>query len=149
MRTARKSTPYEAVGLIAVFILLFAQGCATLGDKKSEDHLRGRVEAYWQARMKGDIEGQYQLEEVAATKEATLLQYSKKKPVAEILGYQIEDIQINPEKTEAVVRLSVDYKWMLAGIPRKEITSSSTENWVYMNGDWYRKQRKMLQRNKN
>lgn len=148
MRTARKSAPYEAVGLIAVFILLFAQGCATLGDKRSEDHLRGRVEAYWQARVKGDIEGQYRLEEVAATKKATLLQYSKKKPVAEILGYKIEDIQINPEKTEAAVRLSVDFKWMLAGIPHKEITNSSTEWWVFIDNDWYRKQRKMLQRNK-
>ena len=149
MRSARKSAPYEAVGLIAVFILLFAQGCATLGDKKSEDNLRGRVEAYWQARMKGDIEGQYQLEEVAATKEATLLQYSKKKPVAEILGYQIEDIQINPEMTEAVVRLSVNYKWALAGIPRKELTNSMTEKWLFIDNDWYRKQRKLLQHNKN
>ncbi len=148
MRIARKAALYVALGVTTIIVLVGMLGCATLGSKNSEDRLRERVEAYWQARMKGDIEGQYRLEEVSTTKEASLLQYAKKKPVAEILGYKIEDIQINPEKTEASVRLSVDHKWMLAGIPRTQITSSLMEKWVFINNDWYRKQPKMFRHDK-
>ena len=60
---------------IAAAVVLFAAGCASLGASKPEDAVKQRAEAYWKARVAGQVDKAYELTAPSYRKVRTLDQF--------------------------------------------------------------------------
>ena len=132
--------------LMVIVFLGGLWGCAGTAVRKESDRVAERVNAYWEARVKDDVETMYKYEEFSVTKETTLIDYARRRTVARILGFRIEDISLNQEGDEARVEVEVKHRWLLPGMPSREGVSNTVETWVLLENDWYRKYRPPLDR---
>jgi hypothetical protein len=131
--------------VLIVAILVFAvSGCAALQDKKTEERLFERVSTYWEARKNNDFETIYKLEAASLEHDESIAQAMRKRPIADILAYEIEEIQIKDESNEAQIWLKVEYKYLMPGFPRQKMKSRMGDKWEFIKGDWYHKRIPLL-----
>ncbi len=142
---------YSVKSIACAMFLLIASTSFVYGatpDAKDKARLEERVKVFWNARMKGDSETEYKLSDVSVTKSASLIEYLRRKPVAEILGYRIDEVRLEEGDKEADVVLEVKHRWLLGGLPRTEETTFTTDKWIKIDNSWYHKFRSLLQKQK-
>lgn len=113
------------VGLSSAVIV--AGGC-----DRQPASLRERVQAYWEARIQGDAQRAYSFESSDAPDQGTYTMFLLRSPVT-YRSYTIASVQ--EQEQEAVVELRMEY--VLPDLSRP-VTSSLTEKWVKVRGQWYR-----------
>lgn len=138
MKFSQKSS---AVLVFSIFLsLFFASSCALIRSVPPEEALRHRVQAYWDARVEGSIEKAYELLEPEARETISLVSYAKKAGQAEILSYNIEDLELNLPSNSATVRVKRDFRIKPGAIPikmDKVLEQTGTERWVLVEDRWY------------
>jgi hypothetical protein len=136
-----------------VFIILFLLGawaCAPtqsevrqtapapkIEDRNTEARLRERAQAYWETRKNNDVEAQYNLESVSVTKKVSLVQFIRKKPVADVLSFELGVARLDPGKGEARIPVKVTVVYKLPGMGKKPVVTTLSDGWVFLDGDWY------------
>jgi hypothetical protein len=94
-------------------------------------NLQERVDEYWQARIKGDLERTYRLEAPGVFDKTTYLKRFLKSPVI-FKSYVIKSIKETGD--QAVVELQMEY--LLPGLSRP-VSSSMTDTWTRTKSWWY------------
>jgi hypothetical protein len=136
-----------------MFILLFvigAWGCAARGpeirqiapapkveDHQTESRLRERVQAYWETRKSNDPEAQYNLEAVSLTKKMSLVEFIRRKPVADIVDFELGTAQMDLGKGKAWIPVKAKVVFKLPGMANKPVVTTLHDSWVFLEGDWY------------
>ena len=100
--------------------------------------LKKRAQAYWEARVKKDYRGQYDLLEPRARARVSADEYGRGRSV-EYLAVQVEDAERNGNFGRVAVRLLVRLTAPppLRVAPRTESTLLQ-DHWVAIGGQWYR-----------
>lgn len=135
--------------LTALLILILAGGAgcggagrADIGRIRADDpilHLKDRVAEYWEARIQGDLVKTYMLHEPAYRRAVTLTGFSQGRGATPIFDYEIQDVEF--KGTLAIVKMkirsSVVHPMLVK--PVEPRWSEFEEQWVQVDGQWYRK----------
>lgn len=126
----------------SMLVMLLLAGCAAVQAKAPSDpveRLRGRVEQYWDARMKGDQLETYQLHEPVFRRAVSLTAFLQNRGVYTTLEYQVVGQEIKDKL--ATVRMRTKSSLMHPKMirPTEPSWSEFEEQWVNVEGEWYRK----------
>jgi hypothetical protein len=135
-------------GLCFLLIVILGWACAQseirntapapkVEDFKTEVRLRERAQAYWAARKEDDVETQYSLEEVSLTKKVSLVEFIRKKPVADILEFELGNVQMDTATGKATIPVKVTAVFKLSGFSKKPLITTLNDSWTFLEGDWY------------
>jgi len=129
------------MGTILLILMLTAcTGLLQTSRVPSEEALRSRVSAYWDARVQGSPEKAYELLEPKAKEVTSLGAYYNRTNKSDILSYEIQNIDMHLEDNEAMVRLKRSFKIKPGAIPinvDKILEQTSEDRWVFIDGKWY------------
>ena len=137
-----RRTMADGVRSLLLLVLVLLAGCAGMRAMPTRDpalRLRERVGQYWDARVKGDLLATYTLHEPAFRRAVTLTAFLQGRGVTtvlehEILGERIEgDLGIVKVKVNSTVRHRKLVK------PVEPFWAEFEEQWVHVEGEWYRK----------
>lgn len=112
--------------------LLPATGVATEVD--SGEGLATRVQAFWKARVAGDLVTMYRYEEASTSGKITLQDYVRKKGNMDYLSAKVLDIEPSNDPLTAWARVDIEAK--IQGLPGtyKRIFR---DRWVKLDDGWY------------
>lgn len=122
--------------------VVFLAGCAGTQAVTAPDpavRLRERVAQYWDARVKGDLLATYTLHEPAFRRAVTLTAFLQGRGVTTVLEYAIlgEQIERNLGMVKVKVKSKVTHPKLVK--PVEPSWSEFQEQWVLVDGEWYRK----------
>ncbi len=125
-----------------LLVLLTLVGCAGLQPVATRDpaqRLKERAMQYWDARVKGDLLATYMLHEPGFRKAVTLTSFLQGRGVTHILDYEFLDQKIegNLGIVKAKVKWSITHLMLVKGVEPR--WSEFEEQWVRVDGEWYRK----------
>jgi hypothetical protein len=126
---------------ICLLVLLVCGACAQVQTKpaaspSSERSLWERANAYWQAKIKGDLEKTYLLETPDFRKRIRLLDYVK----AYSGGFLFREARLESVTIDgSSARVDLVIRTHLLGIrtPKKGITRHLADYWKLVDGHWY------------
>ncbi len=125
-------SPSVKSGILSALVLLALQGCATL--QPGPEQLQQRAEAYWKARLDGDLTNAFVYEELAGRKKQTLQQYVRANPPlyikAKVIGARID----SPEKGVAITETEMRIPGLLSS---KSLSRTIEDEWIRIDGEWY------------
>jgi hypothetical protein len=143
-------------------------GCAHMEhrDRASQEQLTQRVNAYWNARMKDQVEAAYQIEDPEVRKKVPIHQYVRTTFVVQqgsgqvsvkLLSFKVLAVDIHEDQA----KVSIQHKFRIGSpvreqmdqsqvgmqqqtkrppaIRQMEVTLSRDEEWVRSQGEWYHK----------
>lgn len=114
-----------------VLFALALVGMVAFACRGKQASLEERVNAYWEARTKGQVEQAYEFEAPGSRDKATYLKQMLSMPVA-FRKSTIESIKESGD--EAEVKLRVEF--LLPGLSRSA-SSSMLDKWIKVRGGWY------------
>lgn len=134
-----KSRRFSVFAVTMFATALMLQGCASM--QTNSETLQTRAQAYWKARVDGDLAAAFVYEELNARKNQTLQQYARGNPPvflkAEVKGVELTE----PEK--GLVTLDIEMR-----IPNlfnsKPIANTWSDEWIVIEGGWYHKYKSAL-----
>lgn len=137
-----KKNYFLLIFIIGCIMTLILSSCATFTKVQlsPEQALRQRVATYWEARIKGDPEGAYELLVPLARKAVSLGAYAKRTSSFKILDYRIESVSMGPDNKEAVVRVWRSFKIKSSAVPiriDKVLEQTGESRWLLVKGKWY------------
>lgn len=125
--------------LLLMFILVGVMTMQQPADAASNESLRERVIQYWEGRMKGNLLAAYQLHEPAFRRAVTFAAFSQGRGVTPILAYDILDERIDGDMAWVKVNKKYTVKHPMLVKPVEPRWSETEEQWVRVEGVWYRK----------
>jgi hypothetical protein len=104
-----------------------------------EARLRARATQYWDARVRGDLVETYQLHEPAFRRAVTLTAFAQGRGVTTVLEYAVlgQEIQSDLAVVRMKIRSSFRHPKMVKPVEPK--WAEFEEQWIRIDGDWYRK----------
>jgi hypothetical protein len=126
------------LGLV-VGLLMISSGCATkdlVKPPSDEDVVRERVAAYWDQRIKGNLDKTYEFEDPFYRKKVGLVSYIRSFGGA-VTWKAVTIRNIEMSDTSAVVDLQITTDVRLPDIKARDVESVATEKWVKVDGVWY------------
>ena len=119
-------------GALLVVLVAFLASC------QSEQSLKQRVTAFWEARLRGDEATAYQYEIYAHNGEMTLTQYIQaRSPMLTYTAYTIDNI--DEQDNEAQVTVKMQSQMSVPGMPDVPLAMPMKERWVRLDDrQWYR-----------
>jgi hypothetical protein len=128
---AMKIVRIEVITLLAMSLLLLG-GCAhLLGNAKTADALRARVEQEWNAKKAGEWGTVYDLTCKAYKSQVNRDHYIKGANLS-VEGFTVKDVAIDSAQGKGTATVSFDVVQM--GFPFKGILLK--EDWIWEDGDW-------------
>jgi hypothetical protein len=119
--------------------LIILSGCATKDAVRSasdEDVLRERIAAYWDHRIKGELDKTYEFEDPFYRKKVGLVSYIKSfGGMVKWKAVAVKDIEVSDNA--AVVDLKITTDVRLPETKATDVTSAVKEKWVKVDGVWY------------
>jgi hypothetical protein len=101
-----------------------------------EAALKGRGQAFWEARIKGDYATQYGFLEPKMRRQLSLTDYIQAQGPLKYLEGSIEEVKIDEAKGILTVRTLVRIKY--PPIDQRQQQLVVHEEWVKRQGEWYR-----------
>jgi hypothetical protein len=101
-----------------------------------EVSLNTRGQAFWEARVKEDYAGQYNLLEPKVRRQLSLTNYMQAQGPLQYLEARIEGVTIDEAKAVLTVRTLIRIKYPPLDQRKQEIVVK--EEWVKRQGEWYR-----------
>lgn len=119
-------------------------GCAgpqAVATRDPSQRLKERASEYWDARVRGDLLATYALHEPAFRRAVTLTAFLQNRGVTHIFDYEIvgEKIEGDLGIVTARVKWSITHPKLVK--PVEPRWSDFEEQWVRVDGEWYRKYR--------
>jgi hypothetical protein len=137
---------YSVVNIsLAFFCLIILAGCSiteTVKKESDEDVLRGRVMAYCNNKIKGEVEKNYDYEDPLYRKTASLSTYIRNFSGGGVKWLAADIKNIEMQNDRATVDLKVRLKTVLAGQAPVAPTvierdSEVRELWIKIDGEWF------------
>ncbi|MCA0185581.1 MAG: hypothetical protein LCH90_06200 [Proteobacteria bacterium] len=124
--------------IMAGAVCLMQFGCAILEPKSSEDVVRERAQAYWDAVVTGKWEKAYGYTTPGFRTAVDLFGFrSRVAAQVKLRSAEVVNVSCKDAVCEATMRLGVQP--LLKGYP--ETTTDLTERWVQGDGEWWRFER--------
>jgi hypothetical protein len=124
--------PTFATAIFASVLML--QGCASM--QTNSETLQTRAQAYWKARVEGDLTAAFAYEELPARKKQTLQQYARGNPPV-FLKAEVRGVQLT-EPGKGLVTLDVEMR--IPGLfNSKPIANTWSDEWIIIDDNWYHK----------
>lgn len=130
-----------AAPLVVILSLIICLGCAkkeTIKTVSDEEVLRERIMAYWNHRMKEELDKSYDFEDPIYKKKFSLVSYIKSfgtNPV-NIQDVSIRGIRRNDSTAEVDLDMSIGLKARGMSQPLKSATTRK-DRWGKVEGNWY------------
>jgi len=142
IRMMRRGT--IATGLRGLLLLLVVTqaGCAgtkALAGRDPGERLRERSRAYWDARRSHDLAATYTLHEPAFRRAVTMTAFAQGRGVTQILEYEILGERIEGDLGIVNVKVKSTFTHAQLVKPVEPSWSEFEEQWVRVDGEWYRK----------
>lgn len=137
-----RRTMTDGVRSLLLLVVLFLAGCAGTQAVTTSDpavRLRERVAQYWDARAKGDLLATYTLHEPAFRRAVTLTGFLQGRGVTTVLEYEILDERIEGNLGIVKVKIKVQVTHPKLVKPVEPSWTEFQEQWVRVDGEWYRK----------
>lgn len=137
-----RRTMTDGVRSLLLLMVVFLAGCVGTQAVTAPDsavRLRERVAQYWDARVTGDLLATYTLHEPAFRRAVTLTAFLQGRGVTTVLEYEIlnERIEANLGIVKVKVKSTVTHAMLVK--PVEPFWSEFQEQWVRVDGEWYRK----------
>lgn len=136
----RRSVTDGARSLLLVMIVL--AGCAGVQPVAARDpelRLRERAAQYWDARLKGDLLTTYTVHEPAFRRAVTLTAFLQGRGLTPVLAYEILGERIEGDLGIVKIKMQSTITHPRLVRPAKPSWSEFEEQWVRVDGEWYRK----------
>lgn len=120
--------------LLLLTTILLATGCTHFSPTPDAAGLRQRAEAYWKAKVAGDLVLVWEFEEAKARGQLTLAQYAKSG------GMMFTKAVVTNTTVETNNKGSVttDTEYFVPGLKsKKPLQQTFSEPWVWINNEWY------------
>ena len=129
--------PRTTLGALACVVLLALPLAAENRAKaEPEGDLKARGQAFWEARIKEDYAGQYDLLEPKVRRQMSLTTYMQAQGPLQYLEARVEGVHIDEAKGILMVRTRIRIKHPLLERQPQEIVVQDA--WVKRQGEWYR-----------
>lgn len=126
-------------GVLLALLLVGASGLQRSAVAASDEPLRERVIRYWEARLQSDLLAAYQLHEPAFRRAVTFAAFSQGRGAAPALAYEILDERVDGDKAFVKVRHQTTIKHPKFIKPVQPRWMETEEQWIRVEGVWYRK----------
>lgn len=125
--------------LLVVALLAGCAGAQVFATRDPALRFRERVAQYWDARAKGDLLLTYTLHEPAFRRAVPLTAFLQGRGVSKVLEYEIlgERIEGNLGIAKVKMKSTVTHPKLVK--PVEPSWSEFEEQWVQVDGEWYRK----------
>lgn len=129
----------------ATFVLIFLSliqvalsSCRSESTKESENPLESRVKEFWEKRVAGVDMKAYEYEEYSKTGSMSVEQYIRSRnPALQYRAFSIKEIEKNDDG--ALVKLDVAYHLSFPARGQLDLEQEVKEQWIRLDGQWYRK----------
>ena len=128
-------------GLLLLLVVIQA-GCAgtkALASRDPGERLRERARAYWDARVGRDLAATYTLHEPAFRRAVTMTAFAQGRGVTRVLEYDILGERIEGDLGIVNVKTKSTFTHPKLVKPVEPSWSEFDEQWVRVDGEWYRK----------
>lgn len=127
---------------LLLFVVTILAGCAgtqTVAPSDPALRLRERVGEYWNARVRSDLLATYTLHEPAFRRAVTLTAFLQGRGVTKVLDFEIlgEKIEGDLGIVKVKIKSTVTHPRLIK--PVEPSWSEFDEQWVRVDGEWYRK----------
>jgi len=129
---------------ILLFLLVCAaagcfSGCASMKNAGDTDSaLRGRVEKFWQHKIKGEFAECYLFEDPDYREKVSMTNYVKGLSSGGIIWFEVSVKDISIEGDSARAFMNMRYlPFGMFGLPKEGIKRDFTECWRLVKGVWY------------
>ncbi len=112
-------------------------GCATLTPATPEQQVQERANAFWQARIQGDVPTAYHLLAPAYRSLRSQEDFAKDNG-RQIAVQKIEVASVSCEPQKCVARLALTGKPVVPGLNLPALTTYMDDAWVLEEGQWWR-----------
>lgn len=116
-----------------IFVVILSS-CAGLKIKSPEEKLLPRAEAFWAARVAGDLVTCYNFEEVSKTGKQPVSAYVRDHGGLVYKSAEVTGIDVNGE--EASVKVKLNYIVPALG-SRNTFNMEAVDRWKLIDGEWY------------
>jgi hypothetical protein len=116
---------------------LLLAACAAPGPRP--DDVDARAQARWDRLLAGDIAGAYEYLSPGYRSGTTAMQYQREVLLKKVRWTGAEYIGSDCSESVCKVSISLDYAVMgaLPGVPRYQSSRTITENWIWLDGQWW------------
>ena len=125
--------------LLAAVLLAGCAGVQAVDTRDPERGLRERAAQYWDARLKGDLLATYTIHEPAFRRAVTLTAFLQGRGLTPVLAYEILGERIEGDLGIVKVKLQATITHPKLVKPVEPFWSEFEEQWVRVDGAWYRK----------
>lgn len=133
---------FKLFSFLLIFFLIISVGCAKNVIKNVSDSdeavLKERVKAYWNHKVKGELDKMYQLEYPLYKKTMSLVKYIRlhSNPLIQYENFEVIDVK-KKEDDVADAKLMVNVKLKVPGEKPFEHSTRLDETWMRIDGEWY------------
>lgn len=137
-RVARRGPGVLGIGIVAVLVASCAFGPSGLVDR-TEVSLGKRVDTYWRAQQKGDVEALRALvdPDLREGLAETLERMGRPSSESRIVSWTIDRVEREGSKASVWVKVRSVLRHPLLGRQEQEVESEVASSWVWKNGQWY------------
>jgi hypothetical protein len=129
-------------GLLFLLALVIVTGCAgpqALATHDPVRRLKERATQYWDARVRGDVVEAYRLHSPAFREAVTLSAFAQGRGVTTVFEHEIKDVRLDGDEGVVPVRFNYTVVHPMLAKPVEPRWSETEEQWVRIDGEWYRK----------
>jgi hypothetical protein len=113
--------------------MVILSSCAGLKTKSPEEKLLTRAEAFWTARVAGDLITCYKFEDVSKTGEQPASAYVRHGGLI-YKSAEVKEVNIEGEEAKVTVKLS----YIVPGLGSREpFSMDAVDKWRLIEGEWY------------
>lgn len=137
-----RKTMAEGTRSLLLLVAVLLAGCAgiqAVAARNPQLGLRERVTQYWDARAKGDLLATYTIHEPAFRRAVTLTAFLQGRGMTPVLAYEILGERIEGDLGFVTVKLQATVTHPKLVKPVKPYWAEFEEQWVRVDGAWYRK----------
>lgn len=120
--------------VISLLLLISLSACVETAAVRDGglDALRQQAEAFWQARVEGDLIKAYEFESAKVTGKPTLQQYIRKSS----LVYRKATVTEVRRQSDSEALVSVELEYQIPTFTNKPLHTVLEDRWVLMEGSW-------------
>lgn len=119
---------------LLLLIVVLLTGCAHIAATPDADSLRQRAQAYWKAKLAGDLVETWNFEEAKARGQITLAQYAKGSGMM-FTKAVVTDVRIEAGN-KGVVTMEAEY--LVPGLKtKKPLQQTLSDPWVWLDNQWH------------
>jgi hypothetical protein len=130
----RMSIHKAAIAVRFIIFLAVLSSCAGLKIKSPEEKLLPRAEAFWAAKVAGDLVTCYNFEEISKTGKQSISSYVRRHGGLVYKSAEVTGIDANGEEATVKVKLS----YIIPALGSHSVFNTETvDKWKLIDGEWY------------